>query len=235
MTAQSLNLSRLTPSLPDLVYDQIRNMLLAGRFHPGEVLRQEKLAALLGVSRVPLREALRRLEAEGLVELQDRRGYLVASLNWDEIEEVFRLRMFAEGRAGMLATRRRTQADIDAVESYLERLEGLDPGDDPERIAEWAALNREFHNTLYEACRHRALMRVINMLRDSVERYVRVEVLMTGNAREAQREHHKMFALFKKGDAEGVRDICRAHCRHTAERLLSNLTGSPVRLLDEDK
>jgi DNA-binding GntR family transcriptional regulator len=218
-----VNLSESTPSLTDAVYHQLRAMLGSGQLKPGDALRQEPLAQMLGVSRVPLREALRRLEAEGLVGLRDRRGYSVIALDREEIEEVFRIRIDVEGRAGFLATERRTEENVAEVKTYLELLDRIDLKSDPDVIATWASYNRMFHNALLAPCGNRPLLRVLNTLRDQVEHYVRVEVPMTGNVKEAQREHRKLFALYRKGDAEAVAELSREHCRNSAKRLLSKL------------
>lgn len=218
-----VNLSETTPSLTDAVYQQLRAMLGSGQLKPGDALRQEPLAQMLGVSRVPLREALRRLEAEGLVGLRDRRGYSVIALDREEIEEVFRIRVEVEGRAGYLATKRRTAEDVTEVKTYLDLLDRLDLKSDPGGVASWASYNRMFHNALLGPCGSRPLLRVLNTLRDQVEHYIRVEVLMTGNVKEAQREHRNLLALYKKGAADAVAELCREHCRNSAQRLLSKL------------
>src|SRR5688500_15689005 len=93
-------------SLPDLAYDHLRDAILTGEFKDGADLPQEEIAARLGVSRLPVREALRRLDAEGLVVLRPRRGYVVASLDPEEIEDVLDLQAHLESLAGHAATRR---------------------------------------------------------------------------------------------------------------------------------
>src|SRR5581483_6225390 len=89
----SSELARARRSLPQAIYLALREAILAGRYQPGEALRQESLAKEFEASRVPVREALNRLEAEGIVILRPRRGFVVASLDVGEIEEIFELRM----------------------------------------------------------------------------------------------------------------------------------------------
>ena len=112
-------------SLPDIVYDHLREEILSGRIGPGEPIRQEHLAARLGVSRAPVREALKALEGEGLIIFRPRRGYLVTALDPDEIEEIFEIRALLEERGGTLAAKFRTQEDIEAVGDLLEQMEAI--------------------------------------------------------------------------------------------------------------
>src|SRR5580692_8644899 len=101
-----------TPSLPEIVYRSVRDAILNGVFTPGQMLRQDEMATRLGVSRSPLREALPRLEAEGIVVLHPRRGYAVASLDLHEIAEAFDLRALLETELSRRSIARRTDADI---------------------------------------------------------------------------------------------------------------------------
>lgn len=211
-------------SLPETIHVALREAVLNGVYRPGEALRQEALAKQFGASRVPVREALKRLEAEGLVMLRPRRGYVVTSLDIDEVEEVFQLRMMLEEHAAQLATVARTDKDIADVEALLQQLDKT-PIDTPEGIAQWASLNREFHSRLIKSSRRRHAANITNMLRDMVETYVRIEVTMTGDLDRAQAEHHQIFRAFRDGDAATAGRLCREHCSHTAQRLVEALRG----------
>src|SRR3954465_1245687 len=113
------------PSLPELAYGHLREAILDGGLEAGAPLRQEEIAARLGFSRLPIREALRRLEAEGLAVLRPRRGYVVASLNRDEIDDVLDLQAALEARAGYAATLRRTDAVTKELEACLKQLDRI--------------------------------------------------------------------------------------------------------------
>jgi DNA-binding GntR family transcriptional regulator len=209
-------------SLPETVYREVRRAILNGVLQPGQILRQEELARRFGVSRAPLREALPRLEAEGIVVLHPRRGYSVVSLDPDEIEEIFELRTLIEERAAFLATMRRQRSDIDALSDLLERMVAIEPHD-PTDIARWSELNFEFHDRLFAAAGKRHFRRLVGSLRTAVEPYIRVEVHMTGELDEAQREHVELLEAFAAGDASRVARLTREHCEHTARRLLQGL------------
>ncbi len=222
LNTSPIQLSIARQSLPQAIYLALREAILGGRFRPGEALRQENLATEFDSSRVPVREALNRLEAEGLVMLRPRRGFVVASLDLDEVIEIFQLRMVLEDHAGFLATEKRTAADVAEVRKLLDILEAIEI-DNSSNIARWAACNRQFHTRLFESSHCRHVCGVINMLRDKVERYVRVEVAMTGHLDRAQIEHRKIFKAFKDGDAIRVGRLSREHCESTSERLIGAL------------
>jgi len=209
-------------SLPETVYRDLRAAILNGVFRPGQMLRQEEIARRLGVSRAPLREALPRLEAEGIVVLHPRRGYAVVSLDPDEIIEIFELRTLVEERAAYLAASRRTDADVARLRELAARMAAVRPSD-PERIAQWADLNFQFHDQLFAPSGRRHYLRVVGSLRAAVEPYVRFEVGITGELIEAQSEHEQLLEAFAAGDAERVARLSREHCEHTLARLLAGL------------
>jgi DNA-binding GntR family transcriptional regulator len=209
-------------SVPEAIYLSVRDAILNGTYRPGSALRQELLAQHFNVSRVPVREALNRLEAEGLVVLRPRKGYVVASLDLDEIVEIFQMRMVLEEHAGYVATVSRTETDVQEIRRILESMENV-PVESPDGIAEWTALNRTFHARLFASSRRKHLCHVAGTFRDMVERYVRIEVAMTGHLGEAQAEHHEIVEAFAKGQAERVGRLSREHCEHTANRLIGAL------------
>src|SRR5262249_25779707 len=209
-------------TLPDAVYTRLRDTILAGAIEAGAPLRQEEVAQGLGVSRVPVREALKRLEAEGLVAQRPRRGYVVAALDPEAIEDIFDIRMMLEERAGFLATLRRTRADIDAMERLLRAMDGMSIKNAAD-VHLFAERNRAFHNRLNETSGRAHLCRVLLVLRNNVERFIRVGALIAGNIEHVQTEHHAIVDAFRRGDAEEVGRLCREHCRHTCERLVARL------------
>lgn len=213
-------------SVARALYDRIKENILSGRYRPGAVLRQEDLAQQFSVSRVPLREAFSKLEAEGLLSLRPRRGYSVISLNPDEIAEIFDLRMLIEAHAGQVATKNQTREDIDEVNALLARMLGLDP-DAATYFTEWCSLNRAFHERLIRSCKRPFQLKLCLQLRDRVEPYIRLETLMTGHAREADVDHREIAAAFARGQAELVGHLSAAHVGRTAARLLNAIGAKP--------
>lgn len=216
-------------SVPDVVHQKLRARILSGELASGHKVRQGDLANAFGTSRVPVREALRRLESEGLVTLRPQRGYVVASLDIKEIEEIFQIRIMLEERAGYEATVKRTLEDVAALERILQRMERisvrLGAG-----LAEWAACNHEFHQRLFSSSGQMHLCRIVNMLRDTVERYIRVFAAMGRHRDEAQSEHRSILVAFRAGDAAEVGRLSREHCQHTCDGLTAALRAENARL-----
>lgn len=210
------------PSLPEIAYVKLREALLSGAFEAGASLRQEEIAQRLGVSRVPVREALRRLEGEGLVVQRPRRGYIVASLDPENIEDIFDIRMMLEERAGYLATQRRTAQDVVDVERLLHEMDGIKIGNAAD-VSLFAERNRAFHDRLFETSKRPQLCRMMAVLRNSVERYVRVSALIAESLDRVHDEHHRIVEAFRRGDAEEVGRLCRAHCQNICDRLITSL------------
>ena len=203
---------------------KLRAMIFAGEFRAGQPLRQEEIARQLGVSRLPVREALNRLATEGLVELKPRRGFFVTSLNLAEIEDIFDMRAMLEERAGQLATLRRTAADVQALDALVGSLDAALAT--RATFEDWTDLNLHFDTRLFQSCGRKHLCRQIDLLRDTVAPLIRLLAQQDGELRRAQAEHRQMAAFFRVGDAAAVGRLCREHCAYTARHLVSLLRAS---------
>lgn len=215
------------PSLPETVYLKLRTAIHNGALKPGEVLRQEDLARKLSVSRAPLREALPRLEADGLIVLRPRRGYSVAALDHQEIEDIFDVRATVEEKAVRAAADRRRPEDVDRVFSILEAMANIRPLDDDQR-RRWSDLNFQFHDALAEASGRRHLARMVSNLRSLVEPYIRIEMAMTGEVDQADAEHARLANAFRDGHADLAGSLIRVHIESTASRLLKEFSSNDV-------
>jgi DNA-binding GntR family transcriptional regulator len=209
-------------SLAERIYQGLRAGILDGSLEPGSVLRQEQIARRFAASRVPVREAMGRLEGDGLIISRPRRGYAVHALQQDDIVEIFELRVVIEEHAARIAAIARTEDDIDVVTGLVERMEtvareGSNYGSD------WARLNRDFHLRLVASSRRQRLHTTVETLRDSVEAYVRAEMGITGDVKSALLEHREMLEAFRAGDADGLARLSRQHIEGTARRLLDGL------------
>jgi len=219
----NMQLQRTVPSLPEVVYRHIRDRILDGTYAAGAPLRQEEIARGLDVSRVPVREALTRLESEGLVVLRPRRGYAVVALSADEIRDIAEICERLEALAAIEATRRRTPADVAALEAILAelvRLGALARGGDQSALAAWVAQHRAFHTTLFAVSGRKALCRILSQTRDQLEPYIRIELTLSDYLGEAPAEHRRILEQFRLGSAEEVGRLCAAHIRKSCERLL---------------
>jgi DNA-binding GntR family transcriptional regulator len=209
-------------ALPDILYEALRESILNGTLSPGAELRQELIAKQFGVSRVPVREAMSRLQAEGLIVLRPRRGFAVTSLDLAEIIEVFELRMVLEQHALETATRLRTETDVKAVETILVDMETLDPMAE-DYLPRWIDLNRDFHSRLIASARRHRLSTLTANLRDTIEPYVRIESYFTGQVTEAAAEHRALFDAFRDRAASRAGEISRDHCLGTMNRLVESI------------
>lgn len=193
---------------------------------PGEALKQAHIASRLGLSLAPIREALQRLESEGLVVSQRHRGHFVSALHLVEIDDIFEMRIWIEGRTSYHSTERRTDEDIARLESVLEEMEGCSKGATPD-LGRWAALNREFHVSLFQISGRHQLAKVAITLLDAVERYGWVDFASGDGLKAAELEHRQIFQAFKARDAAMVRALSQEHCQHTKHRLIDSLNRPP--------
>jgi len=208
--------------LPDVIYHWLREQILIGELVPGTEIRQELLARQFGTSRVPIREALSRLQAEALIILRPRRGFAVTSLNQAEIVEIFELRMTVEEHAMRIATNERTQADVREVEALVEAMET--PGTPSlQYLQQWMSTNRLFHTRLIECAHRKRVSEVALNLRDAIEPYMRIEANFNRQVGYANVEHRKIFEAFKRKDSEAAARLSRKHCESTLKRLLANI------------
>lgn len=219
-------------SMPDYAHELLRREIISGILAPDEGLKQAHIAARLGLSLAPVREALQRLESEGLVVSHRHRGYFVSALDPAEIDDIFEMRIWIEGRTSYHSTMRRTEEDI----AHLERLVAeMEASSDPQTadLGRWSALNREFHLSLFQIGGRQQLAKIAITLLDAVERYVWIDYASGDGLKAAQLEHRQILQAFKSRDAAMVRALSQEHCQHTRQRLIDSLkhldrSGQPV-------
>lgn len=211
-----------TVPLSEAIYLAIRERIFNGSTPPGTELRQELLAQQLGVSRVPLREAMSRLQAEGLIVLRPRRGFAVTSLDLSEIVEIFELRMVLEEHAIGVATRSRTQADLTDVEELLRRMTEMDKSA-PNYLGRWLDVNREFHHRLVASARRPRVSSLITNLRDTIEPYIRIESHLMGEVDDAGNEHQAIVEAFRARAADKAGALIRDHVAGAMNRLIDSV------------
>ncbi|WP_329124089.1 GntR family transcriptional regulator [Streptomyces sp. NBC_01353] len=202
---------RRPPTAQQFVLEELRRAITTGELRPGGQIRQDALAARLDVSRVPLREALKTLEAEGLVVHHVHRGYFVAELSLADLEEIYRIRELLETEAVRLAVVRGEDglvATLERIQREVER--AADAGD----VTAMAAANRRFHFTLIEASGMPRLVRLIGTLWDATDAYRSLYYTEVQNRELAVREHRAVISAVRHGDENAaVRELSdhRAH------------------------
>ena len=210
-TANTLRGDR--PSTPEVIADVIRTLILRGHIDGGAPLRQDTLAKWFGVSHIPVRESLRQLTAEGLVQLHDKRGATVAPLRPDEAEEILEIRLTLEIKAVSLAMPHWTEPMFGDLEAMLIEAEACDS------IDRWSDLNRSFHETLYQACARPRLLNLIASLNANVERYIRLLVSRSDYRLQAQREHRAILASARIRNPVSLAALVEHHAVETAVQL----------------
>jgi DNA-binding GntR family transcriptional regulator len=209
------NIVEVKQSAPDLVRDQLRQAIHSGKFQPGEQLRQEELADRFGTSRIPVREALRQLEAEGLVTLHPNRGAVVAALSLEEILEMLDIRIALECRAIYLAVPNMIDSDFDAAARILRSY------DKEPRPQKWGEMNWRFHEALYAPCNRPKLIAMIDTNYGHVDRFVRTQVSMASGKEKPQRDHYEILEACRTGSARKAANLLEQHITHTQKALVA--------------
>lgn len=187
----------------------LRQALDRGRWAAGSPLRQEEIAAELGVSRVPVREALFQLQAEGLLEMVPNRGMYVRTLDAAELRELFRLRWLIEGDVLADAVPRHDAASLNRVETIQAAL------DKARSVADWLAGDREFHEALYAPAQRGESMAIVRRLRNQVDRFYFARLKPSTRAQGWHEEHHALIRAVRRRDAKAACRLLQAHLEDT--------------------
>jgi DNA-binding GntR family transcriptional regulator len=201
-------------STVDRVEEWVRRGLIRGDYRPGAWLRQDDLAAELGVSKIPVREALQRLAAESLVTFEPNRGALVRPLTAGDAEEIFALRLAIEPELLRRAIGRHTIVDLATAELSLKS--------DSRTLTE---ANWEFHRALYDAARWPRALATVETLHAAVAPYVLLYTEGLGGAAHSDAEHHALLEHCRAADARSAVRVLRVHVRAAAEALAGYLSG----------
>lgn len=186
-------------------YRRLLEEIRAGALSPGDRLRETELAERLGVSRTPIREAIRQLEADGLVVHAPRMGATVRRLDYAEVMELYEMRAVLEGTSARLAARAASEVELDELEALHGRMAAAaDP-------AEAARLNRIFHKTLLDAAKNRFLARSMNSLDKALMILGPTLLADAERARSADAEHRAVLAALKARDGAAAEAAMRAH------------------------
>ncbi len=196
----------------DLAYQTIREAIVSGRFAAGAVLREKVLAADIGVSRTPIREALRRLEAEGLIEGGRYKRARVAELSKDDIEEIFDLRAVLEAQSALKAAQRLTSDDIARLKQLATAMETVVAARDPRVAQLFADLNNDFHNVILEASGGKRLKKMLAGIIDMPVTLLRhYEDDLIEHLEQSCQHHVELIKAFEAGDGERAALQMRLH------------------------
>ena len=207
-------------TVASMTLDAIRDGILHGHYTEGEPLRQDALADELGVSRIPIREALRQLETEGLVTFNPHRGAIVSSLSLEEIEEVFELRATIEPDLLRRAMPHLTTYQLDQADEVLDRYAvALRTGD----VSQWGELNWQFHSSLYAPAERPITMGIVQRLHQQSDRDLRMQLALTHGETRANEEHRAIAAAARAHDTKRACQLVRDHIAGAGRSLLAFL------------
>lgn len=209
-------------TLTQSVVEVLRARILKGEFKAGAPLRQDTLAQELNVSRVPVREALMQLEAQGLVKFEAHRGAVVTELDAEAIDELFYLRAMLESDLLFQAFDHLTEEQLSQADTILAEFDHiLETGDQIER---WSELNRRFHTTLYGPANRPRTLALVDQINLSCDRYIQLELLHSRQGiMTAEREHTQLLSLCRQGRKFEAAALLRQHIEsagHSIKHLL---------------
>lgn len=219
-----MNLAFKSRTLAGAIADQLRQEILSGAHASGAQLRQDVLAAAYGVSRIPVREALLALEAEGLVQIVPHKGAMVTSLSADEVTDVFDLRVTLETRLlrrSVPLLEAEDFTEIDATQTlFADAIARQDR-------ARWGALNARLHLAMYRRAPLPRSLAIVTGLLQTSERYTRLQLASVAAYRRAEREHAELIALCRTGQADAACALLTDHIE-TVRRDILALLGAAV-------
>jgi len=208
-------MGRLKPIVPrprttyvDEVIAAMRTAILRGTFEPGRRLSEVELARDLGVSRTPVREALRGLEKEGLLERVSGRGISVVEISPDDVDEIYTLKSVLEGVAVRLACHRVTDKELERLYRYTDEMKALADRDD---IGAYAEVSREFHEALIRAAKSRRLSQVHRIVDMPIQRLRVFALSQPGRPHDSVREHRQILDAIARRDPEAAERLIRMH------------------------
>lgn len=207
----------------ETVLRKLRVLIASGQLEPGQQVVQDSLAASLGVSRVPLREALKVLEGEGQVTYHPHRGYFVADLSIEDLVEVYRIRSLLEDEAIRVGVPLLTDEDIEYLEDILNDVERAAKSQDVSGVT---AANRRFHFALFEASNMPRLVRLIKNQWDATDAYRGVYFAASANLAHMNQEHRLMVQALKARDLEKSIALQAAH-RENSVSVISEVIRKP--------
>lgn len=208
-------------TMQEIVYDTIREAIQTGRYAPGQRLVADDLAQELGTSRMPVREALHRLEVAGLVSITPHRGAVVSELSAQEIVEIYHIRAVLEGLATRLAAPHLIAADFERLSARIEEMAAAATAD-PD-LNQVLQSNREFHITIWQAAHAPRLRELLENLYSASHRFRNISILLPGQLAQVIREHRRIVEALRTGDVAAAERFANEHHENTAQRLLVEL------------
>lgn len=215
--------------LREIVFETLRKAILEGTLKPGERLMEVQLAEDMGVSRTPVREAIRKLELEGLVLMIPRKGAYVSGISSKDIADVFEVRASLEALAAGLAAERITDQELEELNNFMVQVTINAKVGDIEKVVQ---SDTNFHEQIYHASRNNRLVQIINNLRDQIQRFRSASLSHPGRIKETLQEHKNLLEAISDRDIETARILAQEHIENAESIMMEALKGHPE-LLEE--
>ena len=223
MVSKSSHKKRISPSIREKVYEDLKSAILSGHYTPGEKLAEEHLAETLGVSRTPVREALHKLESEGLIKPRKKRGFIVSRDTKEEVEELFELRSILEGHTLRVISRIISEEILSQLNESIQKAEEALRRNRIEEVFKW---NTRFHDTLHELVADKTrLHRLIVDIRKYVLRYRKDTLRYPDGGRRAVEGHKKILLALRLKDPELCERVMREHIKEAMDDAIQSLSG----------
>lgn len=206
-----------TKSASTIIFNALHNAIISGEIEDGMPLRQQEIGRMFNTSRIPVREAIYKLEQLGMVKIQHHKGATVAAISTSDVDELHELRTLVECAMIKKAVPKMTDEVIAQAQSYCDQLtRELDSN-------EWGHINRLFHSTLCAAADLPIHLNTVNSLLDRVERYVRANLAMSGGMKQARIEHEAILQACIRRDADEATELTAKHIRSAKTSLINFL------------
>ncbi|MBQ9708649.1 MAG: GntR family transcriptional regulator [Firmicutes bacterium] len=194
--------------LREMVYEELKMQILTGAIVPGTRMMEVELAENMGVSRTPIREAIRKLEKEGLVTIRPRRGAYASSISTDDMLEILEVRQHMEGLAAYFAASRMTPDELDGLKKLAEKYNTAVEAGDMEGMIEY---DTKFHRAIADSCNNKILLQMIEQLQEMVLRFRYIYYDTFRRAENMPVEHQAIMDAIARGDEDAAREAADVH------------------------
>ncbi len=208
-------------NLRDQVYDILKKRIILRKIQPGKKINEEELAKSLGVSRTPIREALLRLEHEGILKIIPRRGAFVVTQSKEKVIDLLEVREVLEGLVARLATKNMTPTRLNRLKSSLEKVSSVDG--DNNKLLKYTPADVEFHALLLEACGNELLKNMMDSLNVNLQMVRLRTVTLPGRPEQTVREHYEILAAIEEMNSSLAEKLMRKHVASVREDALKNM------------
>jgi DNA-binding GntR family transcriptional regulator len=232
MQDSDLQVGKRLATLRLQVEDKLRAAIAAGRFKPGEKLTERHLCQLTGVGRTSIREALRQLEAEGLVTVHPHRGPVVSSIGPEEAQQLYAVRALLEGYAGRQAASLRDEKIIGELDAAIDRFEAAAANGDNGSLIK---AKTDFYAALLRGCGNKFIEQMLTLLHNRITLLRATSMQQDGRLPQSVSELRAICATIRKGDAAGAEALCVAHVEAASKAALEVLEGRALPICESPR